>query len=200
VCNCTKGGVTTLQHHSSENKNVPDHRTVTEYIILTNHVACMYSHIACLLWVQMYKRQRSPKAKSVQIAYCRLLQSWIYKNEPEQNSISLLLKVEIIDECPNPSKNISVRIKTYNAPNIRPAASNNAQRSAKYVQNILKTKTIKKWGPFVKHLKVTTTVNRFCHFVINKNPKMCPKRLFIYDKVNFRCRLLGTLQFVFLVV
>ena len=29
---------------------------------------------------------------------------------------------------------------------------------------------------------------------------MCPKRLFIYDKVNFRCRLLGTLQFVFLVV
>jgi len=30
----------------------------------------------------------------------------------------------------------------------------------------------------VKHLKVTTTVNRFFHFVINKNYKMCPKRLF----------------------
>jgi len=43
VCNCSKG--TTLQHHSSGNKNVPAHRTVTEYIILTNHVACMYSHI-----------------------------------------------------------------------------------------------------------------------------------------------------------
>jgi len=36
---------TILQHHSSENKNVPAHRTVTEYIVLTNHVACMYSHI-----------------------------------------------------------------------------------------------------------------------------------------------------------
>jgi len=42
----------------------------------------------------------------------------------------------IIDECPNTSKNIAVRIKTYNAPNIRPATSNNARRSAKYVQNI----------------------------------------------------------------
>jgi len=38
------------------------------------------------------------KAKSVQIAYCRLLQSycrplqsWIYWNEPEQNFISFLL-------------------------------------------------------------------------------------------------------------
>jgi len=30
---------TTLQHHSSENKNVPAHITVTEYIISTNHVA-----------------------------------------------------------------------------------------------------------------------------------------------------------------
>ena len=127
MCNCTKGGVTTLQHHSSENKDVSNHRTVTEYIILTNHVACMYSHIACLLWVQMYKRQRSPKAKSVQIAYCRLLQSycrplqsWIYENEPEQNFISLLSQAKIIDECPNTLKNISVRIKTY-VPNIRPA-------------------------------------------------------------------------------
>ena len=44
-----KGGVTTLQHHSSEKKNVPHHKTVTEYIILTIHVACMYSYIACLL-------------------------------------------------------------------------------------------------------------------------------------------------------
>jgi len=33
----------------------------------------------------------SPKARRVQIAYCRLLQSWIYKNELEQNFISLLL-------------------------------------------------------------------------------------------------------------
>jgi len=43
VCNCSKG--TALQHHSSENKNAPAHRTVNEYIILKNHVACMYSHI-----------------------------------------------------------------------------------------------------------------------------------------------------------
>jgi len=49
VCNCTKGGVTTLQHHSSKNKSVPHHRTFTEYIILTNHVAHMYSYTACLL-------------------------------------------------------------------------------------------------------------------------------------------------------
>jgi len=33
-------------------------------------------------------------------------------------------------------KDILVKIKTYNAPNIRPAASNNVQRSAKNVQNI----------------------------------------------------------------
>jgi len=33
---------------------------------------------------------------------------------------------QIIDECPNIPKNISVRIKTYNVPNIRLAASNNA--------------------------------------------------------------------------
>jgi len=46
MCNYSKG--TTLQHHSSENKNVPDHRTVTEYIILTNHVAWMYSHLPFL--------------------------------------------------------------------------------------------------------------------------------------------------------
>ena len=43
MCNCSKG--TTLQHHSSENKSVPAHVTVTEYIILTNHVAWMYSHL-----------------------------------------------------------------------------------------------------------------------------------------------------------
>jgi len=43
VGNCSKG--TILQHHSSENKNVPAHRIVTEYIVLTNHVACVYSHI-----------------------------------------------------------------------------------------------------------------------------------------------------------
>ena len=148
MCNSIKGGVTTLQHHSSENKNVPDPRTVTKCISLTNHAACMYSHIACLSWVEMYKRQRSPKAKSVQIAYCRLLQSWICKNEPEQNFISLLLQAEIIDECPNIPKNISVRIKTYDAPNIRPAASNNSQRSAKHVQNIFKNQSNQDIGPF----------------------------------------------------
>jgi len=60
----------------------------------------------------------------------------MYKNEPEQNFISLLLQEEITDECPYIPKGISVRIKTYNAPNIRPAVSNNAQRWAKYVQNI----------------------------------------------------------------
>ena len=54
-------------------------------------------------------------------------------------------------------------------------------------KTFLKTRTIKKQGPFVKHLKVTTAVNRFCHFVINKNHKMCPKRFFNYDKVNIRC-------------
>ena len=54
-------------------------------------------------------------------------------------------------------------------------------------------------GPFVKRLKVTT-VNTFCHFVINKNNKMCPKCLFNLDMVNLRCCLLGKLQFVFLVV
>jgi len=43
VCNCSNG--TTFQHHSSKNKNVPAHITVNEYISLTNHVACMYSHI-----------------------------------------------------------------------------------------------------------------------------------------------------------
>jgi len=68
-------------------------------------------------------------------------------------------------------------------------------------KTFLKIRTIKKQGPFVKHLKVTATVNRFCHFVINKNHKiMCPKRFFNYDKVNFRYRLSGKLQFVFLVV
>jgi len=43
VRNCSKE--TTLQHHSGENKNVPAHRTVNEYIVLTNQIACMYSHI-----------------------------------------------------------------------------------------------------------------------------------------------------------
>jgi len=39
-----------------------------------------------------------------------------------------------------------------------------------------KNRTIKKLGPFVKRLKATTTVNRFCHFAMNKNHKMCQKR------------------------
>jgi len=47
-------------------------------------------------------------------------------------------------------------------------------------KTFLKTRAIKKQQGFffVKHLKVMTTVNRFCHFVINKNHKMCPKRFF----------------------
>jgi len=31
-----------LTHHSSENKNVTSHLTITEYIILTNYVAWMH--------------------------------------------------------------------------------------------------------------------------------------------------------------
>jgi len=41
-----------------------------------------------------------------------------------------------------------------------------------------KTRTIKKLGSFIKRLRATTTVNRFCHFVMNKNHKMCQKRSF----------------------
>jgi len=51
-------------------------RTVIEYITVTNHVACMYSHLPFMS--PMYKRQMSPQAKSVQIACCKLSQSWIY--------------------------------------------------------------------------------------------------------------------------
>jgi len=45
-------------------------------------------------------------------------------------------------------KNISVRIKTYNAPNIRFAASNNMQRSAKYVQIIFENQKNQEIRPF----------------------------------------------------
>ena len=99
-----------------------------------------------------------------------------------------------------PQKNISVRIKTYIAPNIRPAASNNAQRSAKYVQNIFENQNNQETRPFRKTSESNDNSYRFSHFVINENHKMCPKRFFNYDKVNFRCRLSGKLQFVFLVV
>jgi len=43
-------------------------------------------------------------------------------------------------------------------------------------KTLKKPRTIKKLGPYVKRLKATTTVNRFCHFVMNKNNKMCQKR------------------------
>ena len=48
--------------------------------------------------------QKAEVAESEKCANSRLLQSWIYKNEPEQNFVSLLSSAEIIDVCPNTSK------------------------------------------------------------------------------------------------
>jgi len=39
----------------------------------------------------------SLQVKSVHIAYCRVLQSLIYKNAPERNFISFSLQAEITD-------------------------------------------------------------------------------------------------------
>jgi len=41
-------------------------------------------------------------------------------------------------------------MKTYNAPNIRPAASNNVQRLARYVQNIFENQNNQEIKPFRK--------------------------------------------------
>ena len=92
----------------------------------------------------MHKTQRSPKAKSVQIAhytaeYCS--HEFIKMNPSRISNINLLLQAEITNECPNIPKNISVRIKTYNAPNIRPATMCKDRRNI--FKTFFKTRTIK---------------------------------------------------------
>jgi len=58
-------------------------------------------------------------------------------------------------------------------------------------KTFLKTRTIKKQGPFVKHLKVMTISEQVLSF--------CDKQK-SQNKVNLRCRLSSKLHFVFLVV
>jgi len=45
---------------------------------------------------------------------------------------------------------------------MKPEASNNAQRMARYIQNIFENQNSQEMGPVIKHLKVMTTVNRHC--------------------------------------
>jgi len=61
-------------------------------------------------------------------------------NPSRISNIRLLLQAEITDEFPNIPKNISVRIKTYNAPNIRPATMCKDRRN---IKTFFKTRTIK---------------------------------------------------------
>jgi len=49
---------------------MPDHRTVTEYIILTNHAACMYSHVASWL-TRPHQENRQPQNSLIHVTSFR---------------------------------------------------------------------------------------------------------------------------------
>jgi len=85
-------------------------------------------------------------------------------------------------------------------PNIKPAASKNAQRSAKYILSIFKNQNNQEIRPFRKTSESNDNSQQVLPFC-DKQTSQCVRNVFFnYDKVNFRCRLSDKLQFVIVLV